>query len=637
MLAFEESSGAIKLTGSFFSSDNGTLSVKLADTTCYANRLHFTPCGDSKFKATDRTIDLQVILDDRMFILNIKNISGETIRVDEVFFDFAPSTFNPPLQARDYRQLIHSRDFETVSHIKPVHLPGEFNDDDPESGMMTVFSNDTTRHALLIGTLPPYSDAFCYISARHESLHKEGLFGLRIRFEFRRDLAPGMELSTSPLVMIEGMRGGETLEKYGQMVRNRLMRSPKPVVTGWNTWDYYAGAITRRDMDENIATLKKVFGQKIKYIILDEGWECLWGVWQANWKFPEGLEELCRRIKADGYIPGIWTAPLMVSYFTPLYRNHPDWFVSHADGNVHLTTLSYGTMAQLDITVPAVQDHLRRIYTTLKQNGFEYFKVDFTQMIMDAERFHDTQIGRAKIVRKVFRIIRESIGEESYLLSCGGPFESVIGIADACRISTDIHNYWSMIAQNIRCFLSRLWMQGTIGNIDPDFLIVRSRETTEDPMLNRRLPIRPRAKGKHWNDGAEMTAEEAKVLALAVYLIGGEMILGDAVGKLNAEGLAILKKVIEPLATPARTMNLFDPRGQSYPILWAKRENDDLVGFFNLTDEMMMQQIDLAFLDRRFPANAIDFWSGRIVSTDRCFQLSLPPRSARGLIFPHAD
>jgi hypothetical protein len=635
VFTFTESTGHLGLNGGFFSSDGGKLIVKLADAACQSDRLGFVSSGHSQYKAIGNDLEVLLTLHEEGTIdIQVKNISSRQLRVEDIAIEFPPSTFSPSLQAREYRHLIHSRDFETLCHVKAVHLQTPWTEANPESGMVTVYSHVETGNALLIGTLPPFGSGFGHISTIHKQLHMEGTFGIKIRFDFQQSLDPGSELRTSPVVCLEGVGGEELLEKYADLIRSRLARPKKPLATGWNSWDYYAGAITRTDMDENLAAVKKNFGDKVKYIVIDEGWECMWGVWQPNWKFSEGLEDFCRHVRASGHAPGIWTAPLMVNYYTPLYRNHPDWFVSRADGNVHLVNLSYGTMAQLDITHPEVRDHLRQVYTNLRQCGFEYFKVDFTQMILDAERFHDPRVGRAEVIRSVFKLIRECIGEECYLLACGAPYESVIGIVDACRTSADIHNHWGMIVQNIHCIFGRWWMQGSIGNTDPDFLIVRNSETTDDRQLNRRIPVIPRARSMHWTDGAEMNLEESKVLALAVHLSGGDAVLGDAIDKLNATGIDILNKVISPLNAPARPLNLFDPQGNSYPVMLAKSEDEFLLGVFNLTDDAVTRTIDLSILNESTPARAFDFWTNEAVEIADQIQLFLPPRSAKGLKIP---
>src|SRR5690606_11644649 len=157
--------------------------------------------------------------------------------------------------------------------------------------------------------------------------------------------------------MLTGNEGITLLEDYRRLIRGELASFDivrRPAITGWNSWDYYAGAVRYSDVLDNVTYAKRNYDNKLKYIVIDEGYECQWGIWEAGWKFDEGLKTLCTEIRKHGYEPGIWTAPLMVNMYTPLYREHPDWFVGDGKGNVYFTNLSYGTMAQLDITHPEV-------------------------------------------------------------------------------------------------------------------------------------------------------------------------------------------------------------------------------------------------------------------------------------------
>ncbi|WJH36882.1 EamA family transporter [Paenibacillus sp. CC-CFT747] len=304
------------------------------------------------------------------------------------------------------------------------------------------------------------------------------------------------------------------------------------------------------------------------YIVIDEGYERQWGIWEAGWKFEEGLSAVCDQIRSSGYEPGIWTAPLMVNVYTPLYREHPDWFAGDEQGNVYLEDTAYGVMAQLDITQPEVETHIRQTYEHLSSAGFTYFKCDFAQLLLGASTFYRNDMSHAGMIRRLFEVIRETIGAESYLLACGAPYEAVIGVADAHRTTGDIHNYWSHIRQNIRSMFGRGWMQGSIGNTDPDTAIVRCKETTDDKQLNRRSKRKPWSAGANWTSGRKMSLTEAKTLLLACYVTGGDLILGDALMKLNPLGTELLACLLgAPVQSGMIPLNLFEPDGDEMPIV----------------------------------------------------------------------
>jgi alpha-galactosidase len=557
--------------------------------------------------------------EDGALTITLHNNGDAPARVDEVALRFEPHR-----PARKYRQLIHRRTFEGLPGVKRVceaaHWSPKVDDD---SDMFTIYAHDD-GDALLLGALPPYGEAFTTIRTVHAAGHMEGDFGFEIAFDLQRTIAPGDTATLPPIIATRGSDGVALLREYAQLTRHRNGRALKPTQAGWNSWDYYAGSITRAQMDENVAACRTRFGDKLQCMVIDEGYECQWGVWNAGWKFTEGLADYCKHVRDAGYVPGIWTAPLHVNTQTPLYREHPDWFASNADGNVFQQLLGYGMMAILDITHPQVQQHLRDVFARLHGDGFRYFKCDFTQQSLNAHRRVRDDLGRADLIRQTFAIIRETIGDDSYLLACGAPFESIIGIADATRISGDIAPFWGNIMQNIRAFMVRGWMQGAAGNADPDFAIIRTNETSNDPHRTPRMPAQPARLGVRWKDGPLMSLDEAMAYNLAVYLTGGEMILGDAIAKLNDRGINLLDKLLPPTGVPATCVNLFGRDAMIAPVFAADLGDKQLLGLFNLTDDPYTHP-----MRDEWQAPTTDFWTGDAVELNDT--LTLPPRSARGL------
>ena len=152
-------------------------------------------------------------------------------------------------------------------------------------------------------------------------------------------------------------------------------------------------AVTAEDCFENMVEGRKNFGDAFKYVVIDEGWEPRWGAWVPNWKFPEGIEDFVQRVEADGCVPGIWTAALLVNTYTDTYRDHPEWFGRDKAGNIVTKLYGYGPMAFLDTTHPEAAEFLRDIFVRLRKTGMKYFKVDFTQETLLCDCFHDMTVG----------------------------------------------------------------------------------------------------------------------------------------------------------------------------------------------------------------------------------------------------
>lgn len=569
--------------------------------------------------------------------VSIATIGDEAVRLQRVCIEWPPGQFSPALDGRDHIQLYHSRDFSKLSGVRPVHRPNDWSDLADASGMVTVLSHRKDGYALLIGALPPYGDCFADFPLLHDKPHRDGSFGIGVHLHAPKRISPGHSETLAHLIALSGRDGTDLLGQYGGLIRHRLAGQLRfrSRISGWNTWDYYAGAVRQTDVTDNMAEARAKFGDALRYMVVDEGYECQWGIWENGWKFPGGLDGLCKETRKTGYEPGIWTAPLMVNVYTPLYREHPDWFAGDAQGNPYLTQMGYGTMAQLDITHPGVEEHIRSVFIRLRACGFTYFKCDFTQMLLGAASFTGKELSHAGMIRKLFRTIREAIGDEAYLLACGAPYEAVAGIADTHRTTGDIHNYWSHIRQNIRSMFARWWMQGTLGNTDPDFAIIRCSETTDDTLLNRRQKLQPWKAGANWSTGREMNLEEAKTLLLACLVTGGDLVLGDALGKLNAEGTALLGRILDIPVSRGIPVNQFRPDGDDLPIVIADSGDRKLIALFNLSDDYLAQHIP----ETLFPhsGTGVEVWSGREEALPSGGLVTLAPRSAKAWLVGPGD
>ena len=489
--------------------------------------------------------------------LEITNASQTPLDLGAVHFGrFCPAAFSPALQTWRFRELIHGASFETLATgVKGVGRKGLGLDFVAFSGLLTVYQQEEGE-ALLLGALPPSGGAFCEFTTVHSDPHLEGSFGFEIRHRFDCRVPPGETVLTSPVIAMAGADGTHLMQRYGEVWAQLLARtSPRPPCVGWNSWDYYSGAVTREAMDENLSAAADLFGDALQVFAIDEGWERQWGSWDANPKFPEGLADFCRHVKARGRVPGIWTAPLLVNTYNPLFLAKPHWFAARADGQLRTDPYSYGPMAYLDPTQPEVLDHLRTVFRRLREDGFEYFKVDFTQCVLKAERFADPRVGRADLVRRAFIAIREAIGSDVYLLACGAPFESVTGLVDGVRTTGDIHIYWGHVLRNAQSLAARWWMTGNLWNGDPDFLVVRGPDTARPP-YGRRQVVTPLGPDGGWLSGRELNEMEARTYALLVHLSGGDVILGDPLRQLNPNAVSMLRRVLQP-RRPAVPADLF--------------------------------------------------------------------------------
>ena len=585
--------------------------------------------SDSRWRCSDSGWQLEVSEQGAGAVgLQIKNIGHEPASLDTVHFArWTPESFSPKLDTAPFRELILGTVQGANSGVKCVGRKAPFLDFVAPSSMLAVYQEED-GDALLLGVLPPVGEGFAEFCTTHSDPHLEGTFGIEVRHVFNCRVPPGRAVSTSPIVALSGTCGTDLMSDFGRLWLERLERKPdrRPVV-GWSSWDHYSGAISRQAMDLSLQAGKERFGDALEVFSIDEGWERQWGTWEPNAKFSEGLEDFCRHVKSQGCTPGVWTAPLLVNTYNPLFLDHPDWFAERPDGQLQTDSYAYGPMAYLDVTKPEVMDFLRGIFTRLRKAGFEYFKIDFCHCILNASRFSDPTVGRNGLIRRAFRTVRDAIGDEAYLLSCGSPYESVAGIVDAVRTTGDIHVYWGHVLRNAGNLAVKWWMQGNLWNCDPDFLVVRGPETA-DPPYGRRRVISPVGPEGGWLAGREFDETEARTYALLVHLTGGDVVLGDALEKLNPAGQTMLERVLAPRNVPGVPVDLFTSE-QDQPRIWISRgEKDVLVGLFNWSEKTTRLRFEPA--EHGLKGIPVDFWTGAPTSVPEL----MPRRSSAALIYP---
>lgn len=579
-------------------------------------------------------IEYQVETNEDELKFKITNNSGTIFKLESIKIEFAPNKSNTLLNSEDWMEYINAFSFEQKSGVKRVGLASTAIEANPSSSMLYLISRRNSSDSLLLSTLPPHNGDYVSFQALHDSPHCESSFGVKIKFDIQVDILPGKTFMTTTLTANRGKCPITLLEELGSRWKKLEPRKLKTKLTGWNSWDYFSGAVQSKDIFANLNACKKYFGDAVEYFVIDEGYEPRWGVWDANWKFPEGLDGCCNKIKQAGKKPGIWTAPLLVNTYTDIYLNNPEWFAKTADGEIATKAYSYGPMAFLDITHPGAESFIREVFTRLRSYGFEYFKVDFTQDVLGAKSFHDTSLPIGSILRKAFSIIRESIGEESYLLACGAPFESVTGVVDACRSSGDVHNFWGHVRANAEAMAGKWWMQGKLWNNDPDFFIVRSPETCSLKLLNRKFPPKPLDKKNYWLAGRELNLREVKTYAQLIRFSGGDIFLSDDIQTLNEKGVAIIQKILDnQLETAARPIDLFENHDE-IPSIWFAEAPSLALGLFNWSDNPKDISVEFKSLNIPISAKPIPFWGDeKFICNGETISMNLAPRQCAAFSF----
>jgi len=463
--------------------------------------------------------------------------------------------------------------------------------------LMTLLSDSGTGRAFLFGNGRPDGD-FSFFEAT-PALFKAG-------WEPQRELHRDTEFL---LLAGHGADPFRLLDLYAAALQPFARPSSSPA-TGWNTWDYYGGAITLADVRRELSALRSCpFGDSLKYAVLDMGWECAWGDWRPNRKFAATFRSIARQIESAGFVPGIWTAPLLCDIYTPLARHRQDLFARTAENH----PVVMGGKGVFDFTLPEVQELLAKWFGRMREAGFRLFKIDYiyTAYIEAMQRLSDPTVGKAAAIRRGLEAIRDAIGDDSHLINCGTPAECAIGIADSVRVSIDIHAFWGHVKNNALQIAASAWQNGRLWTIDPDFALIRCGATSADPYPNRLYTRQPlTADGGFWMAGPEASHTELRTWLSLVRLAGGNLFLSDSVRRLNRKGIDDLSRLFPPLRRSAKPLDLFlNP----VPRFWCLPPTDGergWLGVFNWDDGPAPLVVPPGL---GIPDAGFDVWTGRPV------------------------
>lgn len=214
------------------------------------------------------------------------------------------------------------------------------------------------------------------------------------------------------------------------------------------SWYEFEKEFSRTHLDGVLAGLDSLTPSTgIQTIQIDDGY-CTHGDWLVpNDKWPGGLESAFNAIKSKGYEAGIWVAPFMVQRSSLLYQQHPEWVIRNENGQPYVEwDRPEDQWYFLDGSHPEAFEYLRNVFRSLKTWGATYFKIDFLDWgLKDSVRFRKAVKGYTSMetFRKILGMIREEIGEDSFLLACIAPFQAVFGYANGVRIANDVSPNWS--------------------------------------------------------------------------------------------------------------------------------------------------------------------------------------------------
>lgn len=281
---------------------------------------------------------------------------------------------------------------------------------------------------------------------------------------------------------------------YAAILSERLGRRSQRAGRVWSSWySYYEG------IDEELVarTVADLTGYPFDVFQLDDGWEPIVGDWTAGPDFPSGMQATAGRIAEAGFRPGLWLAPMIALPDSTIARERPDLLVQDDAGRPMATGYNWNShYYSLDTTQREVQDHLREVFQRVTGWGFSYLKLDFMYAGAVTGRRHQ-DVHRETAYRDAISFIRETVGDDVYLLGCGVPMIPSIGVFDGARVGPDVGPFWDNAERvgdpsgvgawnSIVDSVNRVWLKD-VYEVDPDAVYFRSARNLLDPVERRML------------------------------------------------------------------------------------------------------------------------------------------------------
>ena len=369
-----------------------------------------------------------------------------------------------------------------------------------------------------------------------------------------------------------------------------------------------------------------------QFFHIDEGYQYARGEYATpdSTLFPNGMAELERKIRSEGLIPGIWTAPFQVSDRSWVYENHRDWLVHNALGDPIRIGQVGGKdrLFVLDTTNPGAQEYLRKTYSMLVNEwNIGYIKLDFMEDTAVEGFYYRPNTTALEAQRIGLQIIRQAVGEQVILDKDGSPMLNPVGIVDTGRISLDTGHTFEATRDAAPGIAARYYMNRNFFVSDPDAFCVSSQIVTDQPWHGGKVPL---------------TLDEAKASIALSAVSGGMYEIGDDLPALGAdpERLALIQNqdLIEmvKLGRASKPLDLmsYSPEDNQPSVFWVEEDHrQGMLTIFNWTDQRHPRSIEFSNLG--LPASnqykISDVFDGKAVATPNpnSVVVDLPPHSAR--------
>ena len=392
------------------------------------------------------------------------------------------------------------------------------------------------------------------------------------------------------------------------------------IPTGWCSWSCYYRNVDDEKIGNCVEDMTDIKG--VDLFQIDDGWQVdgtFPGLWEIDsQKFPKGLNEHIKKCNDNGMTFGLWLSPFLVNESSVYYDK-----VKHLVRDDVLAGNSTPTnnIRLFDLDNPEYYDLLYKTYHWLSyEMGVKYYKLDF--LVFGYFSFHCAirfkSDYKSALFRKVITTIREAIGDDAIMLSCGSPITECAGIFDAQRVSRDIicpksqgdpfyWQHWSNIKNASKTVLYRYFYNNVVFRNDPDGAVLRDYDI---------------------GDGFDCSYAEARYWSTIVAFSGGLVLANDEFRKLSEPRKKLFTKLIPALGISGRANDMFEYPAPTKAIIDVS-EDTKFITFFNMSDKF--ENMSVALADYGIQGEKLVFrcWEAELVGkTDTLCEKLVNPHNA---------
>ena len=459
--------------------------------------------------------------------------------------------------------------------------------------------------------------AFLQRTTIFNSAHREGLVDTKVEqsekflvsagFLTEQIPVPAEGLSLPGIHIMNGPQPFVTMQQLAiNIAKASKARTDKPTMYSWDPWYEYFEDFDGRKLDDFLEGLKSIQPRiPLKAVLLTAGY-CPMGDWlDADPRvFTGGIQAEISKILDSGYNAGIWIGPFMVSNKSKLYKEHPDWILKGTDGKPLLDSKGPKGMIDnlvvneeryyLDTSHPDAFEYLRNVFRTFKSWGVTAYKTDFMDWgLKNSAEVKRTNPGKTSVqyFRDVVEMIRQEIGDDSYMLGCISPFAPMIGIVDAVRTAYDTHYRWDHEGPT-RNTLNETIADQYFNNIfwqnDPDVVLLRHSQSNQ------------------------FTDDEVKTLLYLFHMTGGAMSASDRFHRIQDYRLRLWRFAQPSSKTNTGKMPFWFDKTKKFHYIYKTYDNGNYALLVsNLTQEEGDESVALADILGEKELHAFDWEPGK--------------------------